>query len=208
MSNRSGSHGVSVLRPIGAVGGAQMRFFLRLLAPLLLVVGPAWADQLAFTPAKPKCPPGDPDSLQISWTAPCFSGTWLLDTEAGCRVWDWHPDPDDQVVWKGACHAGQPAGQGEAQWFEHGRPIDRFVGTYHDGKREGRGEYSWNDGVRFEGSYANDLPQGQGVIRIDDVVLSGEWNKGCLARGDKVVAIGVPRTSCRPAAKRDKVADR
>ena len=185
-----------------------MRRFFRLLAPLLLVTGPTFADQLALTPGKPNCPPGEPDSLQISWTAPCDSGTWLLDTEAGCRMWDWHPEPEDQVVWKGACRAGQPDGQGQAQWFEHGRPIDRFVGTYRNGKREGQGEYSWNETVRFEGSYANDVPQGQGVIRIEDVVLSGEWNKGCLAKAGKVVAIGVPRTSCGSAVRREKIADR
>jgi hypothetical protein len=65
--------------------------------------------------------------------------------------------------------------------------------------------------VRFEGGYANDVPQGQGVIRIGGVVLSGDWNKGCLAQAGKVVAIGVPRTSCGPAGpttRQDKVADR
>ncbi len=92
---------------------------------------------------------------------------------------------------------------------EHGRPIDHFVGTYRNGKREGAGTYKWNDSVSFEGSYANDVPQGRGTLRIDDAVLSGEWNKGCLAATGKTVAIGVPRASCGPAAKpTPKVADR
>ncbi len=181
---------------------------LLLLGPLLLVAGTVSAQQLALTPAKTDCPPGEPDSVQISWTAPCETGDWLLETEAGCRMWDWHPDPDDKAQWKGACRAGQPDGEGQVQWYEHGRPIDRFAGTYRDGKREGRGEYTWNDSVRFEGSYSNDLPQGQGVVRIGDVVMSGEWSKGCLAKGGKVVAIGVPRASCGPSTGRDKVADR
>lgn len=185
-----------------------MRFMSLLFGPLLLLTGPAFADQLALSSPKPDCPPGEPDSLQISWTAPCDRGDWLLDTQAGCRMWDWHPDPDDRPVWSGTCRAGRPDGQGQARWHEHGRPIDRFVGTYRDGKRDGKGEYSWNDTVRFEGSYANDLPQGPGVIRIDGVVLSGEWNKGCLAGGGKVVAVGVPRSSCGPATRREKVADR
>ena len=58
---------------------------------LLLASGPVFAQQVALTQAKPDCPPGEPDSLQISWTQPCDSGTWLFDTEAGCRMWDWHP---------------------------------------------------------------------------------------------------------------------
>jgi hypothetical protein len=179
-----------------------------LLGPLLLVTAPAFADQLAVSQAKPECPPGEPDSLQISWTAPCERGDWLLDTETGCRMWDWHPEPEDKPVWAGACRGGLPDGQGQAQWYEHGRPIDRFVGTYRNGKREGPGDYVWNESVRFQGSYANDVPQGQGVIRIDDVVLSGEWKKGCLTKGSKVVAIGVPRNSCGAAVRPNNVADR
>jgi hypothetical protein len=186
-----------------------MRLF-PLFCSLVLLAGPACGQQLAVTPAaKPECPPAEPDSLQISWTQPCDNGDWLFDTQTGCRMWDWHPEPEDKVVWKGACRAGQPNGPGEAEWTEHGRPIDRFVGTYRDGKREGPGHYRWNDTVSFEGSYANDVPQGRGTVRIDDVVLSGEWNKGCLTTSGKTVAIGVPRASCGPVGKPiPKVADR
>lgn len=162
-----------------------------------------------MAPARSDCPPGEPDSLQISWNGPCENSDWLFDPEAGCRMWDWHPDPDDKVVWKGACQAGRPDGQGQAQWSEHGMAIDGFEGIYRDGKRAGQGRYSWNKTVRFEGSYVDDLPQGPGVIHIDDVVLSGEWNKGCLASGDKIVAIGVPRASCGAAGQVPaRVADR
>jgi hypothetical protein len=179
---------------------------------LLLAAGPALAQHLALAPAKPDCPPGEPDSLQISWTQPCDTGTWLFDTEAGCRMWDWHPDPDDKVVWNGACHAGLPEGRGEAQWFEHGQAIDRFTGTYRDGKREGEGHYVWNETVRFDGTYQDDVPQGQGVLKLDGDTFAGEWKAGCLAAKDgRVVAIGVPRTSCGPdgdAARKKKVAGR
>lgn len=186
-----------------------MRLLPFIVGTVLVLSAPVLAQNIALAPAKADCPPGEPDSLQVSWTAPCDTGDWLFDTQTGCRMWDWHPEPEDKAVWKGACHAGLPNGLGEAQWFEHGQPIDRFVGTYRNGKREGRGEYAWNDKVRFEGNYADDVPQGQGVVRIDGVVLSGDWSKGCLAKAGKVVAIGVPRSSCPPATgRRDKVADR
>jgi len=42
---------------------------------LLLAGGPLSAQQVALTQAKAECPPGEPDSLQISWTAPCDTGT-------------------------------------------------------------------------------------------------------------------------------------
>ena len=114
-------------------------------------------------------------------------------------MWDWHPEPEDSVVWKRRLPCRPSERQGEAQWFEHGRPIDRFTGTYRDGKREGEGHYVWNENVRFDGIYANDVPQGYGVAQIEGETLAGEWNKGCLSAGGKVAAIGVPRTSCGPA---------
>ena len=85
--------------------------------------------------------------------------------------------------------------------MDRARPaIDRFVGTYRDGKREGAGHYVWNETVRFDGIYANDVPQGYGVAQIEGETLAGEWNNGCLSTGGKVAAIGVPRASCGPAA--------
>jgi hypothetical protein len=36
------------------------------------------------------CLHDEPDSVQISWEAPCQDGSWLMDTELGCRMWDWH----------------------------------------------------------------------------------------------------------------------
>jgi hypothetical protein len=164
---------------------------------LLVVAGPALAQHVAMATSKPSCSPDEPDSLHISWTTPCDSGTWLLDSDAGCRMWDWHPEPEDKVVWKGGCKGALPDGPGEAQWFEHGRPIDRFVGTYRNGKREGRGRYVWSETVRFDGSYADGLPQGPGVLKIDGDTFAGDWQAGCLAADNgRVVAIGVPRTSC------------
>jgi hypothetical protein len=180
-----------------------------MIASALLTAAGAFAQQVALTQAKSECPPGEPDSLQISWTAPCDSGTWLLEPGVGCRMWDWHPEPEDGVVWRGACHGKLPTGKGEAQWFEHGRPIDRFIGTYLNGKREGQGQYVWNDTVRFDGVYASDLPQGYGVVQIEGAAVAGDWNKGCLRADGKVVAIGVPRASCGPpSAKRGNVVKR
>jgi hypothetical protein len=169
---------------------------LILSAGAMCVGGSAFAQQLAMAHQLVDCAPDEPVSVQISWTAPCDSGTWLMDTEAGCRMWDWHPNPDDKVVWSGACKGGLKDGQGVVQWFEDGLPIDRFEGTYREGKREGIGRYTWNDRNRFEGQFANDLPNGYGTVRLEGETFAGEWRNGCLSERGKVVAIGVPRASC------------
>lgn len=90
-----------------------------------------------------------------------------------------------------------PDGPSEAQWFEHGRPIDRFIGTYRNGKREGEGHYVWNETMRFDGRYAGNMPQGPGALKIDGDTFAGVWQAGCLTGEDRrLVAFAAPRTSC------------
>jgi hypothetical protein len=155
----------------------------------------AFAQQLVLVPSG-DCPSEEPDSVQISWVEPCENGNWLYDTVLGCRMWDWHPDPHDTASWSGACPKGQKEGRGVLQWFEHGQRIDRFEGSYRNNRREGFGRYEWNEADRCEGHYVNGVPQGFGTAHIAGEVFSGEWRNGCLRKGARVVAIGVPRRSC------------
>ena len=151
---------------------------------------------MAVASTRPVCPSEAPDSLQISWTQPCEEGDWLLDTEVGCRMGDWHPDPRDRAIWSGACPGGSKEGQGVVQWSEHGQAIDRFEGTFRNGKREGFGRYAWTPGVSYEGLYANGVPNGFGTATLLGESFSGMWKNGCLAKKGRAVAIGVERTSC------------
>ena len=152
--------------------------------------------QIAAASMQPDCPFEEPDSLQISWTQPCDEGTWLLDTKAGCRMWDWHPDPKDRAVWNGMCPGGKKEGRGVVQWSEHGQAVDRFEGTFRNGKREGFGRYVWTPEASFEGQYANDVPHGFGTAMLLGESFSGTWKNGCFSKDSRVVAIGVERASC------------
>jgi hypothetical protein len=143
-----------------------------------------------------ECNVVDPDSLQISWTAPCEDGSWLLDPHTGCRLWDWRPEPEEAATWSGTCPGGLKEGAGIVQWFEHGRPIDRYEGAFERGRRKGFGRYYWPAGQRFEGYYDADLPNGQGTITIDGVAFAGTWRRGCLAHKNRLIAIGVPLSTC------------
>jgi len=172
-----------------------------LLASAQLAGSSVTAQQMAAASTRPDCPSEAPDSLQISWTQPCLEGDWLLDTETGCRMGDWHPDPRDRMTWSGSCPAGSRQGQGVAQWYEHGQAIDRFEGTFRNGKREGFGRYVWAPLVSYEGLYANDVPNGLGTAVVLGERFSGTWKNGCLASKGRVVAIGVERSSCDGAAR-------
>jgi hypothetical protein len=165
---------------------------------LLLVVA---CDAARAQDAHPKrvetgCFPVAPDSVQISWNAPCDSGSWLFEPDVGCRMWDWHPAPTDTTTWTGSCKDGGLTGYGVVQWYEHGRPIDRFEGTFIAGRRQGVGRYRWNEADWYVGSFENDLPNGLGTAHIAGETFSGQWRVGCFQSGTRTVAIGVPRTSC------------
>jgi hypothetical protein len=154
------------------------------------------APSVVFAAEPMDCRVEEPDSVQISWEQPCQTGNWLLDTQLGCRMWDWHPTPSDGAAWTGACRSGAKLGPGVVQWFENGRPIDRFEGTFVAGRRQGYGRYSWNESDWFAGSYQDDLPDGPGTAHIAGEVFTGVWHHGCFATDRRVVAIGAPRTSC------------
>jgi len=154
------------------------------------------AQQMAAASMQPDCLSEAPDSLQISWTRPCYEADWLLDTETGCRMGDWHPDPKDRAIWSGNCPGGKKEGHGVVQWYEHGQAIDRFEGTFRNGKRDGFGRYEWTPEASFEGHYANDVPHGFGTAILMGESFSGIWKNGCLAAKSRVVAIGVERSFC------------
>jgi hypothetical protein len=177
---------MAILRGLRAATGAAV--VCGVLAPVLIAAA-------AQARAKP-CDVVEPDSLAISWMTPCDDGRWLLDPRSGCRLWDWHPAPEDTATWSGACPSGRKDGRGVVQWFEHGRPIDRFEGVYRRSKRYGFGRYDWPTGERFEGTYADDLPNGPGTVTIDGASFAGTWHGGCLAHSSKRIAIGVPIAAC------------
>jgi hypothetical protein len=165
----------------------------------------AAGQQIAAASSSRDCPTDVPDSLEISWTRPCYEHDWVLDPRFGCQIGDWHPAVEDRATWSGSCQGGKKEGKGVVQWYEHGRTIDRFEGTFRDGKREGFGRYVWTQDVSYEGHYAGDLPHGAGTATLFGETYAGTWNNGCLTVRGRVVAIGVERSSCgRPARTAQK----
>lgn len=161
----------------------------------LLTLAPALASAAAEIRAQ-SCGAREPDSLEINWTAPCRDGSWELDARGACRLWNWRPDPEDAVTWTGACLSSRLEGRGTVQWYEHGRPIDRFEGVFRHGKRENFGRYDWPAGQSYQGIYVGDLPDGEGVATIGGVSYQGIWRRGCLTHGDRRIAVGVPLSAC------------
>jgi hypothetical protein len=67
-----------------------------------------------------------------------------------------------------------------------------YFGEMLNGKREGKGVYNRQDGVRYEGEYHNDLPNGYGEYSNPNtnVHLKGIWKDGYLIDGEGVELYG------------------
>lgn len=89
---------------------------------------------------------------------------WIADPGTGCRVWNPNPKPGETIAWNGPCENGLAHGRGTLQWFESGRPTDRYDGDYRDGRVNGRGVYAWTNGTSYEGDYRDDQMHGRGVL--------------------------------------------
>lgn len=144
---------------------------------------------------------------------------WIADARTSCRVWNPIPQPNETITWSGSCQNGLAMGRGVLQWFESGRPSERYEGEYRDGKQSGRGVYTWPDGDRYEGEWRDDKASGRGVETsangdrydgewrdgkpngigqavISSSVYNGFWTNGCFKDGNRQAAWGVALSSC------------
>jgi hypothetical protein len=91
---------------------------------------------------------------------------WIADSKTGCKVWNPAPQARETIHWSGGCDAGLAQGKGTVQWFENGKPGDRYEGEYQAGKRNGHGIVTMSNGTRIEGDWRNDELLQPGVNEI------------------------------------------
>lgn len=141
-------------------------------------------------------------------TAPSFAQapsleSWIQDGRTGCKARNPAPQPRESIAWSGACPNGIAEGPGVLQWFDDGRPTDRYEGElrdgwengrgiaistliadrydgeWRDGWRHGQGVYSFANGDRYEGDWFEGLRTGQGtMVWADGARYEGEWLDG------------------------------
>jgi hypothetical protein len=91
---------------------------------------------------------------------------WIADSKTGCKVWNPAPQAHETIHWSGDCDSGYAQGKGTLQWYENGKPGDRYVGDYQGGKRNGHGVVTMSNGTRIEGDWRNDELLQLGVNEI------------------------------------------
>ena len=125
---------------------------------------------------------------------------WIADSNTGCRIRNPTPQPRESVTWSGACPNGIAEGAGVLEWFDDGRPTDRYDGEIRDGWehgrgiatstviadryegewregwRHGRGIYEFANGDRYDGDWFEGLRTGQGtMVWANGARYEGEW---------------------------------
>ena len=126
--------------------------------------------------------------------------SWIQDGKTGCKVRNPVPQPRESITWSGTCPNGIAEGNGVLQWFDDGRPTDRYEGElrdgwengrgvatstliadryegdWSDGWRHGQGIYSFANGDRYEGDWFEGLRTGRGMmVWADGARYEGEW---------------------------------
>ncbi len=92
---------------------------------------------------------------------PCWIET---QNQPGCHVWVRLPDsqPNERIIWSGACIDGIASGEGRMVRRYSGGKIT-YAGGIHDGKYDGRGIITWPSGARYEGEWRDGKTHGRGT---------------------------------------------
>jgi hypothetical protein len=131
--------------------------------------------------------------MLLCWSTGFTAGEWIADSKGKCRVWNIDPQPNETVVWSGACVDGYASGTGTNTWYQAGKEMERYAGTMFKGRPHGKGAVTWANGARYEGDFVYGKPHGKGTYtwanggRYDGGFMDGERSgKGTfkLANGD------------------------
>jgi hypothetical protein len=146
-------------------------------------------------------------------------GNWIADPKSGCKVWEVNPVPNAAISWSGGCTNGFAQGRGALQWFENGKPSDRYEGgmasgkingrgvftgadgdryegEWRDHKANGRGVYTWGNGERYEGEWRDHLPNGYGTAIVGGQTFTGNWTNGCFQQGNRRSFVATTKEAC------------
>ncbi|HEY1503107.1 MAG TPA: hypothetical protein VGF92_02340 [Stellaceae bacterium] len=102
----------------------------------------------------------------VALAQPGKTANWIADSKTGCKLRNPSPQAHETIRWSGSCEGGYAQGKGTVQFYENGRPGDRFEGEYQAGKRNGHGIAIMGNGTRIEGDWRNDELLQLGVNEI------------------------------------------
>ena len=97
-------------------------------------------------------------TLEDKWVD-CGNNTQLLDP---------YYSPGVTFTWTGSSKGGKANGQGVATKYKNGKFESKYVGTYRNGIREGKGTFTHMDGSVKTGTFVNGQLTGKGICRDEN----------------------------------------
>jgi hypothetical protein len=195
-----------------------MRPLLFLTLPLLAL--PALAQPLAEPPAAERLVPGG----RAGWVSDGKGGCWLwaggLEAGSSDITGSWSGDCPNgpaegtgrsvvrwqvagrmrEMIWEGPLQNGKAEGQGTLIVTEDGEVVSRERGRYHlDRLVQGRLELP-RAGLVYEGGWDLGHPHGEGELRLNNEVIRGQWEHGCLRRKDAWISFTRSPDQCEGQA--------
>lgn len=120
--------------------------------------------------------------LAASFAFVAFAADGWLITDGGAKVWLMGIKQGDTAKWTGGRDNESCAfGPGIMERYEQGKFSYAIEGTMKKGKFEGFVKSRTDDGVTYEGNYADNLRSGKGVMKWPDGrIYDGDWKNGNL----------------------------
>ncbi|NJK38686.1 MAG: MORN motif-containing protein [Oscillatoriales cyanobacterium SM2_3_0] len=88
------------------------------------------------------------------------------------------------------CRGSLPTGQVKCN-YQGSRAGANYIGSFVNGRPEGKGVYVYGNGDRYEGQFRNGLPNGQGVfIFKNDARVVGVFKDGNISQGTVIFPDG------------------
>ena len=146
------------------------------------------------------------------------TGSYVVDPDSGCKVFNPHPMAGETVHWSGGCADGLAQGAGSLQWLHGGKPSEKDDGEWSQGRQSGKGTQDWFSGhyegellngepnghgvmtlqsSRYEGGFRNGKPNGEGAVTNLQGMFKGKWKDGCLTDGKRKITFAVSSSTCR-----------
>lgn len=105
--------------------------------------------------------------LMLSVTSHAFGQvTWVRADNVDSY---YHTTAGSLFTWNGLVRNGYCDGYGVIQWYDNGRPTEKYIGYIQAGKNEGYGTTYFADGYKsYEGNWKNDMKNGYGISYNSD----------------------------------------
>ncbi|MGE4397943.1 MAG: MORN repeat-containing protein [Campylobacterales bacterium] len=103
-----------------------------------------------------------------------FASDWIADKN-GCKAWNQNPVANEYITWSGKCENGYIEGKGALQFYVDDKKGSTSEGSFSKGKRHGFVVVTYSDSEKFEGNFVDDIRSGKGAYTSKNMAYRGMY---------------------------------